>query len=104
MCDRSVDDLGPPKERVRLHADYEALLSEDLDVLFVCLPNDLAAEATIAGLERGLHVFCEKPPGRTLTDIANVIEVERQRPAQRQAILDERGGAPSEAKPEDSLG
>ncbi len=83
VCDRSVDDLGPSNESVQLHADYEALLSEDLDVLFVCLPNDLAAETTIAGLERGFHVFCEKPPGRTLDDIANVIQVERQRPTQR---------------------
>src|SRR5262249_3555902 len=31
---------------------------------------------TIAGLEAGLHVFCEKPPGRTVEDIALVRAVE----------------------------
>ena len=36
---------------------------------------------SIAGLKNNLHVFCEKPPGRNLSDIANVIEMESQRPA-----------------------
>ncbi len=51
-----------------------------LDVLFVCLPNDVAPAATIAGLERGLHVFCEKPPGRTVGDIRRVIAAEHSHP------------------------
>ena len=36
--------------------------------------------ATIGGLERGLHVFCEKPPGRDVDDIVSVINVEREHP------------------------
>ena len=52
---------------VRYYADYRRLLEQEthtLDGLFVCLTNDLNPLATIDGLERGLHVFCEKPPGR----------------------------------------
>jgi predicted dehydrogenase len=60
--------------------NYKQLLQEDLDILFVCLPNNLAAEVTIAGLEHGLHVFCEKPPGRDVDDIKRVIEVEKRYP------------------------
>ena len=45
-----------------------------------CLTNDIAAEATIAGLEAGLHVFCEKPPGRDVADIARVIACEKRYP------------------------
>jgi predicted dehydrogenase len=44
------------------------------------LPNNIAAEVTIAGLNKGLHVFCEKPPGRDVEDIRQVIEVERKYP------------------------
>jgi predicted dehydrogenase len=40
----------------------------------------MAPEVTIASLEKGLHVFCEKPPGRDLKDIVNVIKTERQCP------------------------
>jgi predicted dehydrogenase len=58
----------------------ELLKQEQLDILFVCLPNNIAAEVTIAGLNKGLHVFCEKPPGRDVEDIRQVIEVERKYP------------------------
>lgn len=61
----------------------ELLASEELDALFVCLPNYLAPDATIAALEHGLHVFCEKPPGRDLSDIVRVREAERRHPGQR---------------------
>jgi predicted dehydrogenase len=40
------------------------------------MTNDIAAEVVIAGLERGLHVFCEKPPGRDVADIERVIACE----------------------------
>ena len=63
-----------------IHRTYGSLFEHDLDVLFVSLPNDLAAEATIAGLNQGLHVFCEKPPGRTVEDIRRVREVEATHP------------------------
>jgi len=46
----------------------------------VSLPNYMAAEVTIAGLERGLHVFCEKPPGRDVEDIEKVMEVKNKYP------------------------
>jgi predicted dehydrogenase len=47
----------------------------------VCLPNNIAAEVTIAGLEKGLHVFCEKPPGKDVDDIVSVIEAEQKHPS-----------------------
>ncbi|MBA57744.1 MAG: oxidoreductase [Gammaproteobacteria bacterium] len=62
--------------------NYVTLLDQDLDVLFVCLSNDVAATATIGGLERSFHVFCEKPPGRDMNDIASVREVSQRRPNQ----------------------
>jgi predicted dehydrogenase len=71
-------DTAP--DGVKLYPTYQGLFNENIDVLFVSLPNYLAAEATIAGLERGLHVFCEKPPGRTIQDIRDVITAEEKRP------------------------
>jgi predicted dehydrogenase len=80
VCDRTFDGEGTLADGTRYYQDYRRLLSQDLDVLIVCLTNDVAAEATIAGLEAGLHVFCEKPPGRTVADVARVIDHERQHP------------------------
>ena len=56
------------------------LLDEDLDILFVSLPNYLAPVVTIAGLKRGFHVFCEKPPGRTVEDVEDVLKTAQGSP------------------------
>lgn len=78
VCDRRFDGEGTMESGVRFYTDYRKLLGEDLDLLLVCLTNDIAPEVTIAGLEHGLHVFCEKPPGRTVADIVRVREHEQR--------------------------
>ena len=80
VSDATFDGDGVGDDGVRYCSGYEGLLTEPLDVLFVCLPNALAPEATIGGLEHGMHVFCEKPPGRTMEDVRRVIEAERAHP------------------------
>lgn len=80
VCDRTFEGSGVFPDGVKYTRSYASLLEEDLDVLIVCLTNDVAADATIAGLERGLHVFCEKPPGRDVADIVRVMECERRHP------------------------
>lgn len=77
VCDQYFDKAGMLPDRVKTFLSYKQLLEVPLDALFVSLPNYLAADVTIAGLERGLHVFCEKPPGRTVSDIERVIETEK---------------------------
>src|SRR5256886_1364975 len=43
--------------------DYQELLRDrDLDAAIICLPNFLHFPASLAALEAGKHVFCEKPP------------------------------------------
>src|ERR1700689_4571685 len=81
VCDRTFDGDGTFTDGIRYFRDYRRLLAEELDVLIVCLTNDIAAEVTIAGLESGLHVFCEKPPGRTVEDVLQVIAHERPHPS-----------------------
>lgn len=84
VCDRTFTEEGTMADGVRYYRDSQCLLdAEKLDVLFVCLTNDVAAEVTMAGLRHGLHVFCEKPPGRDVADIRAVIEVESQHPGLR---------------------
>ena len=80
VCDRTFDGSGTLPDGVRYHADFRHLLEEELDALFVCMTNDIAPDVTVAGLDRGLHVFCEKPPGREMADIARVIACEKAHP------------------------
>lgn len=81
VCDQTFGGEGKLADGTHHYHDYRRLLAEDLDVLIVCMTNDIAAEVTIAGLESRLHVFCEKPPGRNVEDIMRVISHERRCPA-----------------------
>lgn len=80
VCDQTFEAPATLSDGARCYPRYEQLLEEPLDALFVSLPNYLAPEVTIAGLRRGLHVFCEKPPGRDVDDVQRVIEAERAQP------------------------
>lgn len=80
VCDRIFSEDGTLDDGVRFFSNYRRLLEEKPDILFVCMPNDMAPEVTIAGLARGCHVFCEKPPGRDLGDVRRVIDQERRSP------------------------
>lgn len=57
-------------------SNAEELLGCDLDVVFVATPNDVAPKYVIDSLRAGRHVFCEKPPGRSVQDIRDIRAVE----------------------------
>jgi predicted dehydrogenase len=80
ICDFKFSLEKPQIPGVQVYENYRQLLEMDLDAVFVCLTNEIAPEVTIASLKKGLHVFCEKPPGRTVEDILKVREAEAQNP------------------------
>ncbi|MDB5047908.1 MAG: putative dehydrogenase [Fibrobacteres bacterium] len=80
VSDASFGEDGKLEDGIPFFNDFRKLFELELDVLFVCLPNFIAAEATISGLRKGMHVFCEKPPGRDIKDIEAVIREERKHP------------------------
>ena len=61
---------------VERHVDrWEELLEDDtLDVVSVAVPTFLHAPITIAALERGLHVLCEKPIARTVEEAEAMVD------------------------------
>jgi predicted dehydrogenase len=83
ICDQIFNDNETTVDGLNSYQNYNNLLNEDLDVLIVCLTNEIAPDVTIAGLKKGLHVFCEKPPGRSFEDIAKVVKFEKRYPDQK---------------------
>ena len=56
----------------------EAVLEADLDAVFICTPNHLNRPLTIDGLRAGKHIFCEKPPAFTASEVREIQEVESE--------------------------
>ena len=57
VCDMAYKKKKVLEDGIISYTNYDDLLKENLDVLFVSLPNYIAPEVTIAGLSNGLHVF-----------------------------------------------
>ena len=53
----------------------EAVSRDDIDVVLVCTPPDSHAEISIAAMERGKDVLCEKPLTRTVEEAENLVAV-----------------------------
>lgn len=51
---------------------------DDLDIVIVCTPPHLHAEITMAALESGKHVLCEKPLARTVEEARAMQEAARR--------------------------
>jgi glucose-fructose oxidoreductase len=59
--------------------DYEACLEqEQVDAVYIALPNSLHAEYTIRAARAGVHVLCEKPMAVTVEECRRMIDACRR--------------------------
>ena len=64
---------------VALFTDYEKMLDTVRpDIVHICTPHDLHAPMTVAALNRGIHVLCEKPLAISEEQLREIIEAERK--------------------------
>ena len=82
LCD--IDDrfLGSAARRhpgAQTYNDFRKLLEQKgLDAVVVSTPDHTHAVATVAGLQTGCHVYCEKPLAHTVSEARIVAETTRQ--------------------------
>jgi len=69
VCDIIAEKANQAADRFNVEAAYtdynEMLREEKLDLVSVATPNHVHAPATIAALQAGCHVHCEKPASLT---------------------------------------
>lgn len=69
-------DIDPMGAEVAASAQ-EIIENPTIDAVFICTPNFLNKPLTIAALDKGKHVFCEKPPAFNAAEIKEIREVEK---------------------------
>ena len=82
VCDLNLDRANAAARRwgaQNAYADYlEMYDKEDLDCVMVAAPPFVHHEAGIAALERGLHLFTEKPPALNAADAKRFRDAARE--------------------------
>lgn len=73
-CLAAAMALAPHAEVV---ADLKEMLSLGLDGIVIATPSALHAAQSIAALEAGAAVFCQKPLGRTAAEVRAVVDAAR---------------------------
>jgi predicted dehydrogenase len=62
-----------------IYEDFRELLqNEDIEVVHVLTPNDSHAEISIAALDAGKHVMCEKPMAKTSAEARQMLEAAKR--------------------------
>ena len=71
-----ADTYAKQWEIERAYGSYEALLADDdVEAVYISLPNTMHCEWSIKALEAGKHVLCEKPMSRHLDEVKAAFDV-----------------------------
>ncbi|MEX1122708.1 MAG: Gfo/Idh/MocA family oxidoreductase [Balneolales bacterium] len=63
----------PPEVNYPVASSPDALIADPtINAIVICLPNFLIKPTTIAALEAGKNVFCEKPPALNMTEMQEI--------------------------------
>ncbi|MBQ7624545.1 MAG: Gfo/Idh/MocA family oxidoreductase [Clostridia bacterium] len=84
VCDPDVQRINEAAQmyaidKSRVYYDYKEMLKrDDIDAVIVASPDPFHAEETVACLESGRDVLCEKPFALTLEDCKKMLDAEKR--------------------------
>lgn len=82
LCDVDAKYLAGARQRfpkAAAYTDFRKMLErKDLDAVVIGTPDHTHAVATVAALQSGRHVYCEKPLTHTISEARRVAEVAKQ--------------------------
>ena len=70
-----AEKYGIPKRNIYNYQNFDDITNnEDIDVVYVVLPNSMHAEFSIRAAQAGKHVICEKPMGISVAECDAIID------------------------------
>lgn len=76
-AEKAAKEYGVPGAKT--YVNYKELLEDkSIDVVHVCTPNRSHSEITVAALEAGKHVMCEKPMAKTVADAKRMLDAAKR--------------------------
>lgn len=69
------DKYGIPDGNIYNYDNYDSIAdNQEIDIIYVVLPNSMHAEYTIRGAQAGKHMICEKPMAISVTECQQMID------------------------------
>ncbi len=75
-AEKAKEEFGT--EDARVYTDYQELVKEELDAVYVLTPNNAHAPVAIAAMKAGKHVMCEKPMAKTYAEAQEMVRVAKE--------------------------
>ncbi|MBI3468593.1 MAG: Gfo/Idh/MocA family oxidoreductase [Planctomycetes bacterium] len=75
LCDIDAQRLAPGAAsfpRAKTYDDYRRVMDHKLDCVAVCTPDHMHAFATVAALQAGFDVYCEKPLAHSVWEVRQI--------------------------------
>lgn len=72
VSDTNFEKKSSIIKNVKYLQNYKDIFDQDLDAIFICMPNYLAKDITIQAIKNDIHVFCEKPPSKNVKELLEV--------------------------------
>jgi predicted dehydrogenase len=70
-----VEKYNIKKENIYNYTNFDDIVNnEDIDIVYIVLPNSMHAEFTIRAAKAGKHVICEKPMATSVEDCQKMID------------------------------
>ena len=64
-----------PKENIYNYSNFDSIKdNQDIDVIYIVLPNSMHAEFSIRAANAGKHVICEKPMGMNVAECDEIMK------------------------------
>ena len=78
-AERWSREFNLPETHVYDYESFDRIADNDnIDIIYIVLPNFMHAEYTIRALEAGKHVICEKPMGMNVAECKKMIEASKK--------------------------